>query len=167
MFRTGNFIRSFLISAICMLFMLSTSIFAQMYDSSTTQSTKSGMYGDDMKNMIEKRASDLTSDLQTKVNLTDSQVSAVKSDLIDYMTKVATLQNSQRAGLKEKSPMDSSSNMSNSDNSTSQELKNADSDASLKIESLITEDQKSKWSDIKDSWWGEVKSVAYNNSMNK
>jgi hypothetical protein len=135
---------------------------ATQYDSSTT---KGGMYGDDMKSMIEKRASDLTSDLQSKVNLTDSQVSAVKSNLIDYMTKVATIQNSQRAGLKEKSPSDSSSTMSNTDNSP--DLKNADSDASLKIESLITEDQKSKWSDIKDSWWSEVKSVAYNNSMNK
>jgi len=121
-----------------------------------------------MSGAIEKRASDLTSDLQSKVNLTDSQVSAVKSDLIDYMTKVTTIQNSQRAGLKEKMPSDTSSmSGSSSDNGYSMQIKNAETDASSKIESVITDDQRSKWSEVRDSWWGEVKSVVMNNSMGK
>ncbi len=156
-----NFIKSLMISVLFLIFIFSTNIIAQ---STTDQSNKTGMYGDDQKSMIEKRATDLTSDLQSKVNLTDSQVSAVKSDLIDYFTKVSVIQSSQRAGLKEKSPSDSSMSMSSNN---SDELKNADTDASSKIESLITDDQKSKWSDIKDTWWSEVKSVAYNNSMGK
>jgi hypothetical protein len=133
-----------------------------------TDIIKGNMSGDDMKSMMEKRAADLTSDLQSKVNLTDSQVSDVKAGLIDYMTKVSIILTSQRAGLKEMSPMDTSYTMDNSsDKNYTEELKNADADANKTIESVITDDQKTKWSSVKDSWWTEVKAVVYNNSMSK
>jgi len=165
MINTRKFMKRILTPVLFLIFISSANTFAQL---NIDPMTKSSGTGDDMKSMIEKRASDLTSDLQSKVNLTDNQVSAVKSDLIDYMTKVSVIQTSQKAGLKEKSATDTLSDMSNSpDNSTSQDLKSADDDAALKIESVITADQKSKWSDIKDSWWNEVKSVAYNNGMRK
>ena len=168
---TGNKIRSILISGIITIVISSSNLFAQMNMDSTT--TKSGMSDDEMKSQIEKRASDLTSDLQSKVGLNEMQVSTVKSNLIDYMTKIATLQATQRAGLKESPPIGSnppSPSMPNSDiapTGVTDEMKSADSDASLKIESVITEYQKEKWSNIKDTWWGEVKSVVYNNSMGK
>ncbi len=123
---------------------------------------------DEQKKLIEEKAALLTSDLQSKIDLNDNQVSEVKTILTDYLTNVSLIHFTQRAGAREKTydvkadpPSDLQDlNLNNEDNSLD-DLKNADTEASSKLDNIITEAQKNKWKDVKDSWWNRVIAVQY------
>ena len=146
-FITGLFI--FLLS--------SANIFAQ----DDSKSNKN-MSDDDIKTMIEKRASDLTHDLTSKLDLSNDQANLIKNVLVAYQTKVSDLQTKQRAGLKEYNMPDSSGITGM--NNPSDDFKIADDDATSHIESVLTDSQKAKWTDVKDSWLAQVKSFVYGES---
>ena|ERR1035437_2792270 len=123
---------------------------------------------DDQKKLIEKKATDLASDLQSRMHFTNIQTSEVKTILINYFTNVSIIQFTQRAGAREKTydvksdpPSDLQDlNLSYDDNSL-EDLRNADNEANSKLNSIISTSQISKWNDVKDSWWSKVIAVQY------
>ena len=123
---------------------------------------------DDQKKLIEKKAIDLASDLQSRMHFTNIQTSEVKTILINYFTNVSIIQFTQRAGAREKTydvksdpPSDLQDlNLSYDDNSL-EDLRNADNEANSKLNSIISTSQISKWNDVKDSWWSKVIAVQY------
>jgi hypothetical protein len=123
---------------------------------------------DDQKKLIEKKATDLASDLQSRMHFTNIQASEVKTILINYFTNVSIIQFTQRAGAREKTydvksdpPSDLQDLNLNYDDNSLEDLRNADNEANSKLNSIISTSQISKWNDVKDSWWSKVIAVQY------
>jgi hypothetical protein len=123
---------------------------------------------DEQKKEIKKHAIELTSDLQSRISLTNMQCSAIQKILIDYLTNVSIIEFTQRAGAREKTydvksdpPSDLQDlNISYDDNSL-EELRNADNDANSKLDNIIMDAQRGKWTSLKDSWWSKVIAAQY------
>ena len=123
---------------------------------------------DEQKRIIEKQAVELASDLQSRISLTNSQISAIEKILVDYLTNVSIIEFTQRAGAREKTydvksdpPSDLQDlNLTYDDNSLT-DLRNADNEANSKIDNVILDSQREKWTSLKDSWWSNVIAKQY------
>jgi len=128
----------------------------------------------DIEKKIEQNANYYTSDLKTKLNLTDSQMRYMYNILLDYYLNETGNQTSQRAALRESKESykpeteqlkQNGNNMDESGNNTDL-YSDAGSKANKKIENIIDSEQKEKWIEIKDSWWEGLKTELYKGDQN-
>jgi hypothetical protein len=160
----GVYIRNILIAGLFIILMVSANTFSRN-DLSTIKSMNSD---DELKKSIEKKATELSSDLKSRINLTDNQASAIRTTLIEYLTNVSIIQFTQRAGAREKTydvksepPSDLQDLNLNYDEYSLDDLRNADIETNKKLENIIPDAQKAKWNDVKDFWWSKVIAVQY------
>jgi|ERR1035437_488002 hypothetical protein len=132
---------------------------------------------DDLKKIIGQKANNFSSDLRSRLNLTESQKRYIYNILVDYYTKETGNQTSQRVALRESKQslnqetdlsMQKGTNMG-AGNNNGDKLRNANIEANTKIESILDNAQRNNWTEVKDSWWGKVKTELYegNNSFTK
>ena len=117
----------------------------------------------DLEKKIEQNANYYTSNLRTKLNLTNSQMRYIYDILLDYYLKGTGNQTSQSAALRESKglfKLETEPFMQNRNNM------DAISKTNMKIENIIDNEQKSKWTEIKDSWWINVKTELYGGDQN-
>ena len=128
----------------------------------------------DLEKKIEKNANYYSSDLKTKLNLTDSQMRYIYDIMLDYYLNRTGYQTSQRAALRESKesfkpetePLKQNmNNIDASDNNTDLYL-DASSKANKKIENILDNEQKNKWRKVNDSWWVNVKTELYEGDQN-
>jgi hypothetical protein len=164
MSRYSDLMRNMLIMGLMMILMSSSSIFAKY----NLNAYKSINNDDDQKKIIEKKATDLAEELQSKIHLTDIQTSEVKIILINYLTNVSIIQFTQRAGAREKTydvksdpPSDLQDLALSYDDNSILDLRNADNDATSKLNDIISTYQMTDWNSVKDSWWSKVIAFQY------
>ena len=128
--------------------------------------SKNNLNDDEQKAVIESKAGELATDLQSRINLTDNQFAQVKATLVEYLTNVSIIQFTQRAGAREKTydvkadpPSDLQDLNLNYDDNSLQDLRNADNEASSRLDNIIS--NKDKWKEVKDSWWSKVIAAQY------
>ena len=160
----GVYIRNVLIAGLFIIPMISANIFSR----NNLNTIKSMNSDDELKKSIEKKATQLSSDLKSRISLNDNQTSEIKTTLIEYFTNVSIIQFTQRAGAREKTydvKSDPSSDLQDLnlsyDEFSLDDLRNADTQTNKKLESIIPDAQKGKWNDVKDFWWSKVIAVQY------
>jgi hypothetical protein len=164
MSRYSDLMRNMLIMGLMMILLSSSYLFSK----SNVNAYKIIYNDDDQKKIIEKKAIDLAEELQSKIHLTDIQTSEVKTILINYLTNVSIIQFTQRAGAREKTydvksdpPSDLQDLALSYDDNSIEDLRNADNDASSKLNNIISTYQMANWNAVKDSWWSKVIAFQY------
>jgi len=117
----------------------------------------------DLERKIEQNSNYYASNLKTMLNLTDSQMRYIYNIMFDYYLNEPGNQTSQRAALRERTvsyKLEAEPFMQNRYNM------DASSEANKKIENILDNKQMGKWSDIKDSWWVNVKTELYEGDQN-
>lgn len=142
------------LAVIFMMFITSTTIFAQQ-DDPTTQPTDPTTTQPNVEPQQEetpqqqddenytKIAKDLASDLQSRIDLSDQQVAQVQTILVDYQHDVAA------TAMNENNP---NPDMNDATAQTVDPVEKANS----KIDALLDDTQKAKFASIKADWWKQV-----------
>jgi hypothetical protein len=169
--RSKNLI-SYFYYAVIFFIISSINIFPQD-NTNNWMKEKTNRTTNDLEKMIEQNANYYSSNLKTRLNLTDSQMRCIYDIMLDYYLNEPGNQTSQRAALRESKqsskiemdPIYDRTNMETSDNNTDQ-IRNTSSEANKKIENILDNQQMDKWIGIKDSWWVNVKTELYDGDQN-
>ena len=158
MVRKSNYMRGYFYYVGMYFIILVFNIFPQdntnnMMEEKTNNSTNN------LQKMIEQNANYYTNNLKTKLNLTDSQMTYVYDIMVNYYLNESGNQTSQRAALKESYRYDKT-NTQTGDNNEDSYMNTSDRE-NKKIENILDNEQVGKWSEIKDSWWVNVKTELY------
>ena len=162
---------------VMIFFIISSVNILSQDNTNNSMQDKTNTNTDDLKKIIGQKANNFSSDLRSRLNLTESQKRYIYNILVDYYTKETGNQTSQRAALRESKQslnqetdlsMQKGTNMG-AGNNNGDKLRNANIEANTKIESILDNSQRNNWTEVKDSWWGKVKTELYewNNSFTK
>lgn len=113
----------------------------------------------DLEQKIEQNANYYTNNLKTILNLTDSQMRYIYDIMVNYYLNESGNQTSQRAALRDSYRYDRT-NTQTGDNNEDSYINTSDRE-NKKIENILDNEQIGKWSEIKDSWWVNVKTELY------
>jgi hypothetical protein len=162
MTRRSNYLMGYFYYVVIFSIISAINILPQDNTNNRMQDKTNGS-NNDLEKKIEQNANYYTSNLKTRLNLTDSQMRYIYDILLNYYLMGTGNQTSQRAALRE--------SMGSFKLETEPFIQNrndidASSKANNKIENIIDNEQKNKWMEIKDTWWVNVKTELYEGNQN-
>ncbi len=130
-----------------LLFVAPVTTSAQDYNKDKTRDNTQQMQQKDSRYSSDIK--DLAQDLKTKVNLTEDQMKQVEAVLTQYQKSARTTTDMRNKN----NQMDNTNRMNNNTN-----MNSAKTTANKSIETILKDDQKSKWNNVKEEWWNKVDS---------